>query len=76
MTTYHCLRLVILQKCIDHDLLEIIGQSTQPLSWAMRKVDIVQDFLYELQIVPFLCYEVQGEAGVRFSLRGTLNAQC
>ncbi|RYP69689.1 hypothetical protein DL771_005968 [Monosporascus sp. 5C6A] len=64
MTTYHCLRLVILQKCIDHDLLEIIGLSTQPLSWAMRKVDIVQDFLYELQIVPFLCYKVQGEAGV------------
>jgi hypothetical protein len=76
MTTYHCLRLVILQKCIDHDLLEIIGLSTQPLSWAMRKVDIVQDFLYELQIVPFLCYKVQGEAGVRFSLRSTLNAQC
>jgi hypothetical protein len=67
MTTYHCLRLVILQKCIDHDLLEIIGLSTQPLSWAMRKVDIVQDFLYELHIVPFLCYKVQGEAGVRFS---------
>jgi hypothetical protein len=68
MTTYHCLRLVILQKCIDHDVLEIIGLSTQPLSWAMRKVDIVQDFLYELHIVPFSCYKVQGEAGVRFSL--------
>lgn len=67
MTTYHCLRLVILQKCIDHDLLEIIGLSTQPLSWAMRKVDIAQDFLHELRIVPFLCYKVQGEAGVRFS---------
>lgn len=67
MTTYHCLRLVILQKCIDQDLLEIIGLSTQPLSWAMRKVDIVQDFLYELYIVPFLCYKVQGEAGVRIT---------
>jgi hypothetical protein len=67
MTTYHCLRLVILQKCIDHDLLEITGLSTQSLSWAMRKVEIVHDFLYELHIVPFLCYQVQGEAGVRFS---------
>jgi hypothetical protein len=67
MTTYHCLRLVILQKCIDHDLLEIMGLSTQPLSWAMRKVDIVQGFLDELNIVPFLCYKVQGEAGVRFA---------
>ncbi|KPI44389.1 uncharacterized protein AB675_8591 [Cyphellophora attinorum] len=64
MTTYHCLRLVILQKCIDHDLLEIVGLSTQPLSWAIKKVDIVQDFLYELRTVPFLCYKVQGEAGV------------
>lgn len=64
MTAYHCLKLIILQKCIENDMLEVLGLTGQPLSWAMRKVEIVQDFINELQIVPFICYKVQGEAGV------------
>lgn len=64
MTAYQCLRLVILQKCVENDILEILGMTGQPLSCAMRKVEIVQDFINELQTVPFVCYRVQGEAGV------------
>ncbi len=64
MTTYHCLKLVILQKCIESDMIEVLGLTRQPLSWAMRKMEIIQEFINELQIVPFLCYKVQGEAGV------------
>jgi len=64
MTAYHCLKLIILQKCIENDMLEVLGLSRQPLSWAVRKAEIVQDFINELQIVPFICYKVQGEAGV------------
>jgi hypothetical protein len=64
MTAYHCLKLMILQRCIDQDLLELLGLTGQPLVCAMRKVEIIQDFLNELQIVPFVCYKAQGEAGV------------
>ncbi|KAH8755138.1 hypothetical protein F5882DRAFT_367736 [Hyaloscypha sp. PMI_1271] len=64
MTVHHCLKLIILQKCIENDMLEVLGLTRQPLSWAMRKVEIVQDFINELQMVPFICYKVQGEAGV------------
>jgi hypothetical protein len=64
MTAFHCLKLVILQKCIENDMLEILGMTGQPLSCAMRKVEIVQDFINELQTVPFVCYKIQGEAGV------------
>ncbi|KAH7316872.1 hypothetical protein B0I35DRAFT_264648 [Stachybotrys elegans] len=64
ITTYHCLRLVILQKCVETDMLQVLGLTKQPLSWALRRLEIVQDFLGELQVVPFLCYKVQGEAGV------------
>jgi len=64
MTTYHCLRLVILQRCLETDMVEVLGLTRQPLALAMRKLEIVQDFIRELDLVPFLCYKVQGEAGV------------
>ncbi|WYZ41994.1 hypothetical protein EsH8_V_000889 [Colletotrichum jinshuiense] len=67
VTVFHCLKLVILQKCIDHRMPSVIGLNDQPLSWAMRKLEIIQDFLLELQQVPFVCFKVQGEAAVRHS---------
>jgi hypothetical protein len=73
MTTYHCLKLVILQKCIENDMLGVLGLTGQPLSWTLRKLEIVQDFIKELLAVPFICYKVQGEAGV--SLTGWWKAR-
>jgi hypothetical protein len=64
MTTYHCLKLVILQKCIENDMLGVLGLAQLPLSGTLRKLEIVQDFINELLAVPFTCYKVQGEAGV------------
>lgn len=64
MTAYHCLRLIILQKCIENDMVDVLGLSEHPLSSAMRKTEIAQNFINELQNVPFVCYKVQGEAGV------------
>ncbi|PCH03905.1 Transcription factor [Penicillium occitanis (nom. inval.)] len=42
----------------------IMGLNSTPLSWAMRKIEIAQEFLHELQIVPFICFKVQGEPAV------------
>ncbi|KAI7977033.1 hypothetical protein EIK77_002543 [Talaromyces pinophilus] len=64
MTAFHCMKLVILQTCIDHQCPAIMGLNSTPLSWAMRKIEIAQEFLHELQIVPFICFKVQGEPAV------------
>jgi hypothetical protein len=65
MTVFHCMKLLILQKCIECSSLSIIGLGDNPLSWAQRKIEIVQDFLHEMDIVPFVCFKVQGEPAVR-----------
>ncbi|KAJ5737236.1 uncharacterized protein N7483_002361 [Penicillium malachiteum] len=61
---FYCTSLVILQKCIENNVPSIMGLDDNPLSWAARKLEIVQNFLQELQRVPFVCLKVQGEAGV------------
>lgn len=43
MTAYHCLRLIILQKCIENDMVDVLGLSQHPLSSAMRKTEIAQN---------------------------------
>ncbi|KAH7174194.1 uncharacterized protein B0J16DRAFT_348273 [Fusarium flagelliforme] len=64
MTVFHCMRLVILQECIDNDFHVLVGLSRQSIACATRKVEIVRDFLHELHIVPFYCFQVQGETAV------------
>lgn len=64
MTIFHCMRLLILQTCIDHGLLMIIGLSESLLSWASRKLEIIRDFLDDLQGTPFICIAAQGETAV------------
>jgi hypothetical protein len=64
MTVFHCMRLVILQKCADSGLVSVFGLSNQAISCALHKIEIVRDFLHELQVVPFFCFKVQGETAV------------
>ncbi|KAH6983657.1 hypothetical protein BKA56DRAFT_584008 [Ilyonectria sp. MPI-CAGE-AT-0026] len=64
MTIFYCMRLLILQTCIDHGLPAVVGLSESPLSWASRKLEIIQDFLDDLQGTPFICLEAQGETAV------------
>ncbi|KAM0326572.1 hypothetical protein ACHAQA_006441 [Verticillium albo-atrum] len=66
MSVYHCMRMLILQKCIDGSVPEVVGLNDQPVSWAMQKLEIARDFLNELQMAPFACFKAQGEsAGCR-----------
>lgn len=64
MTVFHCSKLVILEKCINNNIPSVMGLDDSPSSWAIRKLEIAQDFLYELKIVPFICLKVQGETTV------------
>lgn len=61
MTSFHCIKLLILQKCIRHDARRVVGLGDSEVSWDLRKMEIVQDFLHELQTVPFLVFKMQGE---------------
>ncbi|KAL2784131.1 hypothetical protein BJX66DRAFT_344329 [Aspergillus keveii] len=64
MTVYHCMKLIILQKCIDASITCVVGLDGKTASLAMRKIEIAQDFLREAQVVPFVCFKVQGEPAV------------
>ncbi|KAL2802577.1 hypothetical protein BJX63DRAFT_414713 [Aspergillus granulosus] len=64
MTTFHCMRLIALQHCVAHDLVEIMGLSTDTASLAMKKIEIASEFLRELRLVSFVCFKVQGETAV------------
>ncbi|KAL0935895.1 C6 transcription factor [Colletotrichum truncatum] len=64
MTVFHCMRLVILQRSVTLGIPSVVGLDGQPMSCAIRKIELVHDFLQELQMVPFKCFKVQGETAV------------
>lgn len=68
ISVYHCMRLVILQECVLQGIPEILGLENKAESLVLRKLEIVQDFLLEMQLAPFMCLKVQGEAAVRASI--------
>ncbi|KAL5338342.1 hypothetical protein BJX70DRAFT_398860 [Aspergillus crustosus] len=61
MTAFNCIRLVELQHCVTHDLVEIMGLSTDTASLTMKKIEIASEFLRELRLVSFVWFKVQGE---------------
>lgn len=65
-SVYHSMRLIMLHECILQGIPEVLGLENKAESLAMRKLEIVQDFLLEMQLAPFLCLKVQGEAAVSF----------
>ncbi|KAJ5761586.1 hypothetical protein N7533_003625 [Penicillium manginii] len=63
--SFQCLRLVILQQCIDLELCDIMGLNNQPMTFQMTKVGMVQDFVQTLDDIPFVFLLVKGEPTVR-----------
>ncbi|KAF7554683.1 hypothetical protein G7Z17_g2735 [Cylindrodendrum hubeiense] len=51
-------------ESIECNTLAIMGVERQALPLAIKKVEIVYDFLQELQMAPFVCIKVQGEPAV------------
>ncbi|KAK0110892.1 hypothetical protein ONS96_002478 [Cadophora gregata f. sp. sojae] len=76
ISAFHCLKLIILQSCVEFNMPSIMGFSDHAISLAMKKIEIAHDFLRDLQVVPFLCLKVQGEPAVQRIRRvGTLVLQ-
>lgn len=59
--TFHCLRLIILQKSADCNLSSLLGVSDQPLMLAFKKTEIAQDMLRMIQSAPFEALKINGE---------------
>jgi hypothetical protein len=64
MMSFHCLRLVILQNCIEHNACGIMGLTDQPLAGSMKKMEIIQEFLQTAVDIPFVYHQIKGEPSV------------
>ncbi|RTE72158.1 hypothetical protein BHE90_013437 [Fusarium euwallaceae] len=64
MLGLHCFHLVLLQQAIEYGLSDIMGLYDQDLTLAMKKTEIIHEFLVEVNRVPLLCLQVQGEPTV------------
>lgn len=49
---------------MDHGLPVVVGLTSNSLSLASRKLEIVRDFLHDVQATPFVVLEAQGETTV------------
>ncbi|KAI8682483.1 Zn(2)-C6 fungal-type domain-containing protein [Fusarium sp. Ph1] len=64
MLGLHCFHLVLLQQAIEYGLSDIMGLHDQDLTLAMKKTEIIHEFLVEVSRAPLLCLRVQGEPTV------------
>jgi hypothetical protein len=64
MMSFNCLRLVILQSCIEHNACEVMGLTDQPLAGAMKKMEIIQEFLQTADDIPLVYHQIKGEPSV------------
>lgn len=61
LVTFHCLRLILLQKCAEHGLLSLLGLSEDETMLAFRKTEIASDLLNVAMGVPFEALQANGE---------------
>lgn len=61
LVTFHCLRLVILQKFVKNGLSSLLGISEDPLALALRKTEIASDMIRTLSESPFESLQINGE---------------
>jgi hypothetical protein len=64
LVTFQCLRLVILQQCIESKVWDVMGLNDQALTLPMTKIGMVHDFIQTLDDIPFVYLQVKGEPTV------------
>ncbi|RSM08863.1 hypothetical protein CDV31_008002 [Fusarium ambrosium] len=62
--SYHCMRLAILQQCIESKAYEIAGFDGYTPALLIKKMEMVQDFMLTLEDIPVLYLQVKGEPHV------------
>lgn len=61
LITLHCIKIFVLNTAIRCNMAEVMGLSADPLTLAMRQIELAQDFLNALESVPFLHLQAEGE---------------
>lgn len=61
LVTFHCLRLILLQKCSENGLSSLLGLSEDETMLAFRKTEIASDLLNVAMSVPFEALQANGE---------------
>ncbi|UPK90914.1 hypothetical protein LCI18_001849 [Fusarium solani-melongenae] len=61
LVSYHCLRLVILQECIESEAYEIAGLDGYTPALLIKKMEMVQDFMRTLEDIPLLYLQVKAD---------------
>lgn len=61
VVTFHCLRLILLERCAEHGLSSLLGLSEDETMLAFRKTEIASDLLNAATSVPFEALQANGE---------------
>ncbi|KAJ4249855.1 hypothetical protein NW762_012198, partial [Fusarium torreyae] len=62
LVTYHCLRIIFLQRFADLGLAQILGYGSDAIALASRKMEVAHDFITVITTVPFDCLLANGES--------------
>lgn len=66
LVTFHCLRLVLLQKFTENGCLSLLGISEDAVALALRKSEIASDMIQVLKETPLECLQINGEPCVSY----------
>ncbi|KAJ4264256.1 hypothetical protein NW762_005450 [Fusarium torreyae] len=69
MLGFHCWRLVLIERAVEYKLTDIVGLYDQELAIAMKKTEVIHDFLSEAKTTPLLCIQAQGEPMVGITMQ-------
>ncbi|KAH6879838.1 hypothetical protein B0T10DRAFT_496251 [Thelonectria olida] len=61
LITLHSIKVMVLNCAIRCNMTEVIGLNSEPLTLALRQMELAQDFLNALESVPFLHLQAEGE---------------
>ncbi|KAH7190640.1 hypothetical protein BKA60DRAFT_585725 [Fusarium oxysporum] len=64
LVSYHCLRMIFLQRFADLGLAQTLGCGSDAMMLASRKMEVAHDFITVITSVPFDCLLANGESGV------------
>ncbi|KAH6982464.1 hypothetical protein EDB80DRAFT_736809 [Ilyonectria destructans] len=64
LVSYHCLRMVFLQRFADLGLANMLGYGNDTMMLTSRKMEIAHDFITVITSVPFDCLLANGESCV------------
>ncbi|KAK7424204.1 hypothetical protein QQZ08_008692 [Neonectria magnoliae] len=61
VVTFHCLRLILLQRAIEKGFCTLLGLTNNPDMLALRKIEIASDLVSVVTSIPFEALQANGE---------------